>query len=1059
MTVRVQCLLVLLFNALLLGALALVALAQNGAPVNYASAAAGATVAGPQNASGSQGQPSMVNDEEVLDYGPNAGYAWAYLDIPLTVTLAEPRSINKIEILFLDIDARTYRYRLEVSADGQAFETVADCTREPHRGWQTHLLETRPVKAIRVTVTGTSVEARSYHIVELAAWHQAWPAEPSPLRKKFDGRAARLAQQRQARAKIIDLERMVAAVFGNEEVMRLVRAQDEEVTLKLDTDQDGDPDILAWREGKNVIAGLDEDDDMAPDDTRPDTDSDCWVADYHGDGEIDRAIDYLDLDGDADASVLYLLTSNLWSPHDMTCVVIGDRDDDNRMWYLRNYEYDQGACQWQCDFSGNEFFSMGHYDATQGRWISWLENPFCFYDLDGDGDSEAAVRYSGRDLVLRSLRYSFDLDNDATSESLYDYDFSITALGNVQVPDELAATFPLRGGGELTYVAWEHGREVAEWAPWNRAELCWDENDNNVNPYGDERVRERWEGVIASGSEHFPQEGGPSCGPFNKRYEIDNDFSGRLGLYYSGIDQRFHLRGAEFGWLDADYNNDGKVDLRFRYEDTDGNGFFDRWHIDSDGDGRWDWSETMADEQVRLVPWDYKEMHRLFTGCLSAARIEQEGRLKMLREHTGGQESDVERYWREGLPGFYAAEKVRSSLEGQRYYYDLILARSATLLDPFPLSPGVARPAPTVKLKLTNPLPLDRTAEPVVIPLSELPEVHLTPTQPFVAVHDGEKILPAQADDLDGDGVFDELVFLIDLAARETRVVTLLENPPRPPAVEKRTATNLHMGASLGWESDRVAYRTYYGKIDVFGKKGSLLKLRELKGAYHQEADWGMDILHLGPSAGVGGLYLWAEEQPLPAMNEEGQPEKVKITKRVIVDGPLRSMVEVELAGLQTPQGMLNLTRRFSIYAAGEHTEEQLTITGGEGGKLIYSPGLIKIEGAQGGQGVATGKAGKGLTYLWNWGKQNHPDVADAGEIGLALLVPTANLVDVKETGPDHVLRCHFRKGVPQRHYLVAGWAKGRRHSNAEAWRTFIATLAQRLAAPVEWKRPGENEE
>jgi len=1043
-----------ILSASLGGAFVLVSLAQGEEPVNYAAAAAGATVAGPQNASGSQGRPSAVNDGDVLDYGPNHGYAWAYLHTPLTVTLAEPHRINKIEVLFLDLDARTYRYQLAVSADGQTFETVADGSQEPRRSWQTHVFTARPVKTIRLTVTATSVKAGSYHIVELAAWNQDHPEEPSPLRRKFDRRADFLAQQRQARAQIIDLEEVVAAVFGKEEGMDRARRLDQAAHFKLDLDQDGDPDILVWREGPHVIAGSDEDDDMAPNDLRPDTDHDVWAVDYHGDGEIDRVIDYLDQDGDgdADASVLYLLTPNLWSRRDMTCVVIGDLDDDNRMWHLRNYEYDQGTCQWQCDFSGNECFSMGYYDETQHRWVSWLENPFCFYDLDGNGDSEVAIRYSGRDLTLRSLRYSFDLDNDATPDRP-DYDFSITALGNVQVPDELATTFPLRGGGKLTYVAWEHGREVAEWAPWSRAELCWDEDDNNVHPQGEERVHERWEGVIAHGSEHFPQEGGPSGGPFNKRYEVDNDCSGRLELYCSGIDRRIHLRGAEFGWLDADYNHDGQVDLRFRYQDTDGNGFFDTWHLDCDADGQDDWSATMSDEQVRLVPWNYDEMHRLFADCLSAAQMEQEGLLKALKERLGGRESDVERYWREGLPGFYAAEKVRNSREGQRYYRDLILARSAQVAAPFPRSPGPAGPPPTVTLKLTNPLPLDRTAEPVVLPLADLPELHVTPLQPFVAVRDGPRTLPAQADDLDGDGVCDELVFLIDLAAHETRTVTLLPQPPHPPAAEKKTATNLYMGASIGWESNRIAYRTYYGKIDVFGKKGSRLKLRELKGAYHQEADWGMDILHLGPSAGVGGLYLWQDGQAIPAMNEEGQPENVKITKRVRVDGPLRSIVEVELAGLRTPQGPFHLTRRFTIYAEGQHTEERLTLVGGEGGDLLYSPGLLQIEGERWGQGSAGGEEGQGLTYLWNWGKQNHPDVADAGEIGLALLVPTATLVDVTTAGPDHVLRCRIRSGVPQQHYLAADWAKGQRYPTAEAWRTYIATLAQRLAAPVKWER------
>ncbi|MBI3922518.1 MAG: DUF4861 family protein, partial [Armatimonadetes bacterium] len=736
----------------------------------------------------------------------------------------------------------------------------------------------------------------------------------------------------------------------------------------------------------------------------------------------------------------------------MTCVVIADLDDDNKMWRLVNYEYNQDVCQWQCDFTGNEWFSMGHYDERQRRWISWLENPFCFYDLDGDGDPEVAVRYSGNDLAVRSLRYSFDVDNDATPDSPKDYDFSVTALGSVQCPEELATTFPLRGGGKLTYVSWEHARELAEWAPWSRAELCWDENDNNVNPNGPERVHERWEGVIAHGAKLFPQEGGPSCGPFNKRYEADNDFSGRMGLYLSGIDHRFHLRGAELGWLDADYDNNGRVDMRFRYEDTDGNGFFDTWHVDTDADGKEEWSARFSEEQVRLVSWDYREMRQTYTQVLARATSNQARRLSALKRPKDPMDAKVERYWKEGLPGFYAAEKVRGSREGARYYTDLMLAELATKSEVPVFLPDRKEKIPPVivGLKLTNTLPTERKDEPVVLSLSKLPEVRaaLRRDRPFVALRDGDRLAAAQADDLNGDGVFDEVVFQTSLAARETRTVTLIANPPRPLVDEKRTAANLYMGASLGWESNLIAYRSYYGKIDLFGKKESLLKLRDLKGAYHREADWGMDILHLGPSAGVGGLYLWSGGNPVPAMNEEGQRENVKISKRVVVDGGLRSIVEVKLEGLRTPQGVFNLTRRFSIYADELYTEEQLTITGGNGGDILYSPGLLRIEGER----FERGKVGA-LSYVCNWGKQSHPDVSEAGELGLALIARPDKVVEVAATEHDHVLRCRARSGKSQRQYLVADWAKGKRYANAEEWRAFIANLSQRLAAPVKWSR------
>jgi hypothetical protein len=293
-------------------------------------------------------------------------------------------------------------------------------------------------------------------------------------------------------------------------------------------------------------------------------------VDYGPDGQVDRVVDYEDGDRDGDGDVMFLfgLTANTWSRRDMTCVVIGDLDDDNRFWHLVRYEYRQPVCQWQCDFSGDEYFAMGRFDERAGRWVSTWENPFCFYDTDRDGVSEVALRFSGTDLRLRSLRYSFDADNDSSPANPRDYDFSLTALGDVQAPESTAETRPLRGGGVLRFVSWRHARRVAETALWKRVMLAWDELDHNVNEADPaEREQERWEGVIAHGSPHFPQEGGPPISRRNTRYEVDNDFSGAMRLYYSGVDHRVHLRGAEFGWIEVDGDHDGRVDLSFRFED------------------------------------------------------------------------------------------------------------------------------------------------------------------------------------------------------------------------------------------------------------------------------------------------------------------------------------------------------------------------------------------------------------------------------------------------------------------------------------------------------------
>lgn len=71
-----------------------------------------------------------------------------------------------------------------------------------------------------------------------------------------------------------------------------------------------------------------------------------------------------------------------------------------------------------------------------------------------------------------------------------------------------------------------------------------------------------------------------------------------------------------------------------------------------------------------------------------------------------------------------------------------------------------------------------------------------------------------------------------------------------------------------GWESDKIGYRLYLdwrNAIDIFGKKTEDLVLHNvgLDGfdSYHEEADWGVDVLKVGSALGIGSLAFWDGEK------------------------------------------------------------------------------------------------------------------------------------------------------------------------------------------------------
>lgn len=343
----------------------------------------------------------------------------------------------------------------------------------------------------------------------------------------------------------------------------------------------------------------------------PDSIDDCYLVDYGADGDVDRVVDWedQDRDGAADQMAIYTLTAEspgtvlLPEGTSIACWIVHQMDRDRHWWYLDRWQYKQESCQFRCDFSGDSYFLEAVWVVSQNRWASVFEAPFCFYDTDADGDSEEALRVEARDRTVRSIRWSFDNDNDAgRGESPYDYDLSVTARGMVEFGSELADTARLRGN-PVQFLEYADARKFAASVSWNACLLAVDENDRNVDPE-DPAHRERWEGVIASGVASFPQTGGPASGMLNKRYELGTH-PRPIQLYWSPVDRRVHLLGADFGSIEVDANEDGKGDARLFIEDRDHNGYFDTWSYDADLQDGFEavYSSSTSGEQIIALGW------------------------------------------------------------------------------------------------------------------------------------------------------------------------------------------------------------------------------------------------------------------------------------------------------------------------------------------------------------------------------------------------------------------------------------------------------------------------
>src|ERR1035441_9708020 len=252
-----------------------------------------------------------------------------------------------------------------------------------------------------------------------------------------------------------------------------------------------------------------------------------------------------------------------------------------------------------------------------------------------------------------------------------------------------------------------------------------------------------------------------------------------------------------------------------------------------------------------------------------------------------------------------------------------------------------------IQLSITNPGPIARTGN-VVLPVAQLARIDpgfnaanaiVVATNAANFAADARVMqaaeLPSQADDLDGDGKLDELVFQIDLAAAQTRIVTIAYGDQaaiqrlrgRYPA---RTAMKFAARyEGLGWESEDIAWRIYFDKrnaIDIYGKRRPGLYLDVFSApqyVYHLESPLGRDIFKVDPTLGVGSVAAIVNGKGVPVA------DVAERKWRVLASGPVRSIGEYEFKGWKVGGKTIDMVSRFTQWAGEHGFHHRITVSGG----------------------------------------------------------------------------------------------------------------------------------
>ncbi|ASB47816.1 DUF4861 family protein [Alkalitalea saponilacus] len=215
-----------------------------------------------------------------------------------------------------------------------------------------------------------------------------------------------------------------------------------------------------------------------------------------------------------------------------------------------------------------------------------------------------------------------------------------------------------------------------------------------------------------------------------------------------------------------------------------------------------------------------------------------------------------------------------------------------------------------------------------------------------------------------------------------------------------------------GWESDRVGYRMYLdwrNANDVFGKKVTDMVLQDVGvdgfESYHHMDDWGMDVLKVGRSLGIGSIGWFDGEKAIRVETTDSVMCKIE------ADGLIRSQVKLWYYGWETGDTKNNLISLKTIDADSRMTREFLKF---ENPQENVCTGFIIENGIDMFEVSSENGEWKAIA---SWGQQS----LAGDDMGLAVLYPSSQNGRVTRDALSHLVV--FEKPLKEvEYYFLAAW-------------------------------------
>jgi pectinesterase len=365
---------------------------------------------------------------------------------------------------------------------------------------------------------------------------------------------------------------------------------------------------------------------------------------------------------------------------------------------------------------------------------------------------------------------------------------------------------------------------------------------------------------------------------------------------------------------------------------------------------------------------------------------------------------------------------------------------------------GSAAAQQRLTVRVQNPLAITREDETIALSwaaiMRDLPAA--SPARVRVIDANTNKEILSQALDANADGQADSLLFQVRLWPNDVKSYYIETVAPVDSIKPRVHAKFVPEREDVAWESDRIAFRIYGKKlwelenlhtngIDVWPKRTRALVLDAwyAKGhdGYHIDVGEGADYYSVGTTLGAGGTGIWKDGKLYRGDNF--------LQHRIIADGPIRAIFELDYGAIDAAGIKATERKRVSIDAGSHFFRQESNYTAQNAAELDLVVGVVKRNGMVG----STSKA-RGWAWLTAWAPVQ-PNTDGHGDLGLAILVDKAQLVDLREIDDHYIAIGHARSGTPLVSYVGAGWTSARDFMTAQDWWMYVDNFAQRLARPV----------